>query len=989
LTGIASLGVLLFLLRECRSVSAAAAALSFRTIEGRFAGYDVYRPFVARADSRSLVPIHSAAQALNDRWKRLHDSTSGQQLAQAELLLGDVRGATMLLTRLLKQESGRADVVAAVHVSHDVALLTNLSAALLQRDGDLQSLVLAFEAADRAWELAGTPECGWNRALAAERLGFPQIAASMWDRVRTSQTSEGWRHEAAEREKAAAHAAGRVPESPEFFFLHALPMAAASGSGVADLLPSDRLASDSGSALAALGSSDRDQLALALSMFEKGRDAFAREDLDAACSAYSGAESMLARLRSPVVFLVREQRVRCECAKARPACLANIRQLRADLAAVGRYPWLSARARYAEGQTLYRQGRIYEAAEVFQSALREFSAVGDTASAGLTHSVLGNTYGAAGETEFALEHHLNAIRLRFRYPGDRRRIELEDAILFLLRHSYTGTAELLLNEMAATPATDGGRVLEATLRGVIAFRKGHVYESERDFDRAHRLLSAVSDTTLREEATRSVLLAESGCNLGATRRRLVDLDAAASFAENEEMSLWLPRMLTERGIELEAGHDTVHAEKDFLRAMSILEQREPRIDQSSLMLGTGVTRESPFDHAIRLYLKQNRIFAALSVAERSMAVRISSLHARGAGVPDAFRSAVVRRGARIQELQCMLQPGEVAVAQYLLRDAIVTWIVSKTAVRAVRRQALIETLIDAAGNLHSCASHGGCADGPEVERVSTLLLRDWIESVPRGATLWIQRPPELQAIPFAMLKTRAGERLLFRNPLTSAADFATFIDAQEHDKSSDDGVGALFLAAPGGRDGREWLPAAPLEVKRAARAYASARVEVNAERGAFLQNRERYAIVHFAGHILVNDEQPLFSALVFDDGLLYFHELGHHSFFPPRLIVLSGCDSGRTPKPQMSFANVLLKQGVPSIVYTIWPVDDVVASEFAVVFHEMVAGGKSRAESLQQAAIAIWQRHPERPEAWAAFQLAGAPGSLVLKKEERAHGSPK
>jgi len=636
---------------------------------------------------------------------------------------------------------------------------------------------------------------------------------------------------------------------------------------------------------------------------------------------------------------------------------------------------LVARAAYAEGQTLYRQGRVYDAAEAFQSALNEFRAVGDAASSGLTHSVLGNTYSAAGETDAALEHHLAAVRLRFIYPGDRRRIQLEDAMLFVLRHGYVATAELLLDELAEAPVTDGGRVMEAVLRGVIAFRRADAENARRHFERAHQLLDRIGDSTLRGEAKRSVLLAESGCGLGPSRPSLADIDAVASFTEQDEISLWLPRMLTERGSEFETANEPARAEEDFLHAMSILEHREPRIDQSSLTLGTGTVRESAFDHAIRLYLKQQRIAAALSAAQRSTSVRISSLHARAAGVRDVFRSG--RGGdSPAEDIQRVLPVGHVAVAQYLLNDAVITWIVTRTSIRAVRRPVIAEQLIDAVGDLHSCASRGDCDDGPELERVSALLLRDWIEHVPRGATLWVQRPVELQAVPFAMLKTRDGERLLTRNPLTSGSGFAALVRAQRFDTMLNGNVTALFAAASRPPGDLEPLPMTTVEVARAARFYDKAQVAKSATRRTFTASALPYTIVHFAGHVLVNDEQPLLSALAFDDGLLYVHELDPRALARVRLVVLSGCDSGRTPKPAMSVANALLSQGVPSVVYTVWPVEDAVAADFAVAFHRAITSGKSRAESLQSAALSIRRRNPD-PSAWAAFQLAGAPGPIT------------
>lgn len=958
-----------------------ADVLCYRLTEGRLGDRFEHRALRRREDiaRAELLSLQATATAFRERWYARSDTTAGRKWAEAQLLAGNAEAAAALLVEVLERESGHPDHLAAIHHSRNAALLTDFSAAMLQRPGKTSALVLAFEAADRAWQLARTPQAAWNCALAAERIGAPAAALRAWRNAAALETSPRWRREAAQREHAATQFIRAAPESPELFFHRRLIATAAAGGELTDLLPGDRLASDTANSISMMTARDRKRFRSALETFANGRDAFDREDLDSACGAYWDAERALASMGNPQALLVREQRIRCGCAQAQSGCLESIHAFRAEVASLKRYPWLAARAVYAEGQALYRQGRIYEAADAFSSALTAFLAVGDAASAGLTHSVLGNTYGAAGETDAALEHHLAAIRLRFQYAGDRRRIQLEDAMLFLLRHGYVATAELLLDEMSSAPPTEGGRVMEAVLRGVIAFRRGETRNSERQFERAWRFVEQITDAALRSEAKRSVLLAESGCNVGSSRRGLVDIDGVLTTAQQEETSLWLPRVLTERGIALETANEPGRAEADFLRAMSILERREPRIDQSSLTLGTSTSRQSAFDRAIRLYLNQGRITDALAVAQRSTSLRISSLHARGRPIRDVFRSGSGSSidGTTVQDIRTVLPAAHVAIAQYLLDDAVITWIVTHSAVRVVRRQIAAERLIDAVNDLHSCASRDRCHERFELDLVSDLLLRDWIEQVPRGATIWLQRPIELQAVPFAMLKTRSGERLLSRNPLTNAPGFSSFVRAQRFDAMRDGKLSALFVAAPRPPGALKPLPSTVEEVRRAARFYETARVEVSAQRRMIEENALPYAVVHFAGHVLVNSDQPLFSALALDDGLFYVHEFDRRSFSNVRLVVLAGCDTGRTPKPGMSVANALLSQDVPSVVYTLWPVADVVTANFSVAFHRAITAGKSRAEALQYATERLWERYPDRMSAAAAFQLAGAPGAIT------------
>ena len=76
---------------------------------------------------------------------------------------------------------------------------------------------------------------------------------------------------------------------------------------------------------------------------------------------------------------------------------------------------------------------------------------------------------------------------------------------------------------------------------------------------------------------------------------LAQLDDAIAEHEHEEFSIWLPILLVKRGAVLEARNELTRAEADYRRAIEIVEQREPRIDQSVLSLGVASEQDSPFE----------------------------------------------------------------------------------------------------------------------------------------------------------------------------------------------------------------------------------------------------------------------------------------------------------------------------------------------------------------------------------------------------------
>ncbi|HEX6161469.1 MAG TPA: CHAT domain-containing protein, partial [Thermoanaerobaculia bacterium] len=754
-------------------------------------------------------------------------------------------------------------------------------------------------------------------------------------------------------------------------------------------LKGDRLLADITESIARLGgaasAAERQRAITALAHFARGREAFVNGGPSEARTEFSAAEQELNALGIPIALLARDQRIRSECWLAASDCVANLLAFRAEVQAPGKYPWLAARAAHAAGQANYRAGRIYDAAGWFQRAQTEFRRVGDELSATYMHSLLANALAAAGETDLALAEFVAAIRGRTEQVSDRRRKQLEDAMMFLLRHGFIAAAEAILDELAAAPSTEAARVMESTLRGVLAVRRGDIRSAAASFDHAREQLQDVADQTARDEVRRALVIAQAGSGaFSASAAVLEDLDRAVAVDQKDEISVWLPQLLMQRGAAFEERGDAVRAEQDYRRAIGILEGREPRIDQTMLSLGIVYDGESPFDRAIRLLLRQGRLADALSISERAAGLRISALHTWGTGVADVFAAGRQSVPAGdIAAIRAALQPGEIAVAYHLLREELVTWTVTKDQVTAIRRGIRGQDVIDAVERLRACARRRACDHDAASGVVSSLFVRDWIDRTPRDATLLIRQPAEVQAVPFAMLRSSTRERLLERNAVATAPAFRTFVRARRIDGERSGATAAFFAAAarPGGD--RPYLPQAASEVQLASRFHPGAVVDTQATRARFLERAPASSMIHFAGHAVVNDEQPMLSALVFDPGeesqdtqMLHMHELNERTFARARLVVLAACETGWSPRPTVNLADALLSQGVPAVVYTLWPVDDETAASFAVEFHRMLAEGRSRAEAVRVASLSLLETHPDRPDIWAAFALAGVPGPL-------------
>jgi CHAT domain-containing protein len=904
---------------------AAAGMVDQRANEGRIALAVDYRPF-RRSEGQAQARLISTASDAEARW-RLEPTPFHARLAGVSLLLaGKTDAAIAHLAEALQQATGEPDLLDAIHHSIDAALLNDFGAAMIQRREDPRATLLALEAADRAWTLRPTAQSAWNRALALGRIGLADGAHAAWAEAAARSGPTGWAQEASRRGRATApREAVPVPETVETYVEHWLIDLARGDPARIGLGPvkGDHLVSDTARALRGLAPNEHVRAQAALADFAKARAAFEEEHFAEAHAGFAAAEKELARLRVPLALLAKDGWIRCECSQAAPKCLEHISALHASVVGSGRYPWLAARVAWAKGQTYYRRGRMYEAVEWFKVALDGFQKTGDRASEQFLHSLLGNAYIAAGESDLALSTYLEALRGQSQDNGDRRRRILEGVARFTLRHGYLSATASLLDELAPLPTTIAGKIAEERFRGILCARRGEAGQAAEHFARARGLLAEVSDPADRADQRMNIAIAAAAAPPMTSPRVLGEIDDAIATHQGVDNSIWLPQLLLGRGEALERRNETARAERDYLRAIEILEQREPRIDQTMMALGLGVDTESPFDRAIRLLLRQGRAADALAIAERAAAVRISSLSGQAEGIRDPFRSAPAPRpkdpaGA----LRQCLQPNETAVVYYLLRDELVTWVVSREDILFFRRGVGRPAVVAAVERVLQCARSARCGRSEPSAALSELLLQPWIDRIAANTTLLMVPPPELPTVPFAMLETSSGG-LLARHAVATAPSLGAFVRAIRQDHERAGAVSAFFAAAPNPGGELPPLYEAIREVSKSARYYPDAVVATHITHRDFLSRSPHFAVIHFAGHILVNEEQPLRSALAFDrDDLLYVHELNERSFARARLFVLSGCDSGQLPRPTMSIANALLAQNVPSIVYTLWPVAD-------------------------------------------------------------------
>jgi CHAT domain-containing protein len=192
--------------------------------------------------------------------------------------------------------------------------------------------------------------------------------------------------------------------------------------------------------------------------------------------------------------------------------------------------------------------------------------------------------------------------------------------------------------------------------------------------------------------------------------------------------------------------------------------------------------------------------------------------------------------------------------------------------------------------------------------------------------------------------------------------------------------GALAVGNPDLGDPTLDLFYAEREVREVGRLFPEATVLVRKE--ATKAQTRRYmdgeSLIHLATHADLDGKDPLGSALRLrpegnDTGRLEVQEvfgLDLHA----SLVILSACDTslGRLTEGDevVGLTRAFIYAGTPSVISTLWMVDDRASYELMRAFYGNLRAGRDKGEALREAQLATLHKYPH-PYYWAAYQLTG------------------
>lgn len=155
----------------------------------------------------------------------------------------------------------------------------------------------------------------------------------------------------------------------------------------------------------------------------------------------------------------------------------------------------------------------------------------------------------------------------------------------------------------------------------------------------------------------------------------------------------------------------------------------------------------------------------------------------------------------------------------------------------------------------------------------------------------------------------------------------------------------------------------------------------------FRSQASNYGIVHFGTHTEINNLSPMMSRLILNpayndstdenDGYLHAYEI-YNLQLGAELAVLTACETGigkqENGEGVMSLAHSFAYAGCPSVVMSVWQIDEKTSAEIIEHFYDNLSSGMPKNEALREAKLLYMKEHPgelSAPYYWAGMVLLG------------------
>jgi CHAT domain-containing protein len=373
-----------------------------------------------------------------------------------------------------------------------------------------------------------------------------------------------------------------------------------------------------------------------------------------------------------------------------------------------------------------------------------------------------------------------------------------------------------------------------------------------------------------------------------------------------------------------------------------------------------------------------RVEAELTALETEYAKLLTELKIQSPEVASLVSGEV----ASLTDIQNLLDSEVTLVEYYVLEDRTLAFIVTPSSFDLVTLEVGREQLAEAITAFRDFATVNN-AHPRELQQLHQWLIGP-LKSHLKTPSIGFVPHNVLHHLPFAAITD--GQRYLNDDYVLFTLPNASMLRFIQTPRQAPPAT-ILALGNPKIREpGLPNLSFAEQEVNSVANLFdTQALVGETATESAVWSSAGKVNVLHLAAHGTLNIQNPLFSTIHLtaddkNDGRLEVFEVyGLDLTGSTDLVVLSACESqlGELSAGDefVGLNRAFLFTGTPSVIASLWNVDDKATSVLMERFYTQLRNGLGKAEALRQAQLEVRAEYPH-PYYWAAFVLSGNGGPV-------------
>jgi CHAT domain-containing protein len=408
-----------------------------------------------------------------------------------------------------------------------------------------------------------------------------------------------------------------------------------------------------------------------------------------------------------------------------------------------------------------------------------------------------------------------------------------------------------------------------------------------------------------------------------------------------------------------------------------------------------VIREASLKNAItRLSLKASQLtdspaLQAINASIRDYKIQLGKIQ-DAANADPVYRQKRLATGIpTVRDVQQLLDESTSLLSYHLADTALVILVINPGSFDYARLPidrlffTMVDSLKHALGTAPGQHRYGGSA--PAMFLYNKLIHP--IAASLSGKTRLIVIPDdELNYLPFEALQDSARHYLV--ENFSVQYQYSTALLDRQGSTSSAQGLVAFAPFARRGFTGSGdlSLPVLPASQEETRGLKGETLIDSQATRERFLQQANKYGIIHLATHASVDNESPLRSYIAFypsnekEEYRLYAGEIYNLSLDSTRLVVLSACETGTGQLVKgeglMSLTRAFTYAGCPNIITSLWKAEDKTTAFITRRLHEYLEKGHTKDWALRQAKLDLLndtEMDPrfKTPDCWAHLIFIG------------------